>query len=289
MMQTGSRRAVALLKKPDRRRHIDPLARRCRQMRARPELFDTPADHRRQRRLRHRVRRRMHREHRHSPSIGKQHRAQMSDRRRTINLGPRHNMPSAPLPSLRRPAGEKNRRTARCCSLARKLRVLERDVAYSRDLVNAADQRPARRRVPRSSDRYACNCFKLMTKDGQRDPLERFRLRPVDKREYLFINGHRIKRQSTAERSRSWHRAARPFNPARPEKHLFTLQIAVFTSLLKCSTLRPVDGWRGCLGGGHEDRASGAFGRLQRYYLSFAVLITLNSGRNDFATDTYFC
>ena len=113
MIQTGSRRAshsprnaIAAATSTLSR----DAAARCA---ARPELLDTPADHRRQRRLRHHVRRRMHRENRHPARVGEQHRAQMSDRRRAINLGPRDDMTSAPLPPLRGPAGEKNRRIRR--------------------------------------------------------------------------------------------------------------------------------------------------------------------------------
>src|SRR5579862_4712824 len=37
--------------------------------------------------------------------------------------------------------------------------------------------------------------FELMTKNLQRDPLERFILRPVDKREDLLVDGHTDSRQ----------------------------------------------------------------------------------------------
>ena len=101
-------------------------------------------------------------------------------------------MPSAPRSPLRGPACEKNDRIGRQCrSIDRKLSVLERDIADRRDLVNAANPvRPDSK--PLAVPPVRRNCFKLMTKDLQREPLERFRLWPVDKREDLLVDGHRL-------------------------------------------------------------------------------------------------
>src|SRR5260370_11306346 len=95
-----------------------------------------------------------------------------------------------------------------------------------------------------------------------------------------------IRATGWAGRPRSWHRAARSFNPVGTATHLISTETVIFTLLLKCSTLRPVDGWRDRPRQRLYIRVSGVLTRSQRYYLSVTGLFHPNSGCNDFATDT---
>ena len=142
----------------------------------------------------------MHRENRHAARVGEQHLAQMRDCRRAINLRPRHDMSSAALPPLRRPAGEEDCRTRRSRgTVRREVAVLERDIADRRNVVNVADGAdldPA----PLAVRAVRPNRLELMAENVQRKPLEFLRLRPVDKRENLLVDGHKASRQRLQRR-----------------------------------------------------------------------------------------
>src|SRR5277367_3666952 len=118
----------------------------------------------------------------------------MRDCRRAINLRPRHNVPSAALPSLRRPAGEENCRAGGSRGIIRReVGVLERDIADDRDVINVADGGdldPA----PLAVRPVGPNRLELMAENVQRQPLESLRLGPVDKRENLLVDGHKASR-----------------------------------------------------------------------------------------------
>jgi hypothetical protein len=106
----------------------------------------------------------------------------------------RHDMTSAAFAPLGGPAGEKNGGASRQRgAFSRKIGVLERDVADGRNIVYDAHRARIHAQrlavAPVRADRV-----ELMAKNIERQPLERLRVGPVDKRENLLVNGHRISR-----------------------------------------------------------------------------------------------
>jgi len=123
-------------------------------------------------------------------------------------------MTSAPLAPLRRSAGEKSHRTGRARSpLSRQVDILERDIADRWNIVDTA-HRTGIDSAPLAVAAVRLYPFKLMTENLQREPLERFGLGPVDKRDNLFVNGHRLR--AGRGTGMIMARRRRSFNPASP-------------------------------------------------------------------------
>lgn len=135
----------------------------------------------------------MDRENWHSTSVGKQHRAQMSDCRGAINSGPGNDMAPAAFPSLAGTTGEKNGCFAGSSSfVARKVGVLECEIADQRDVVHGSNR--ARLDAACLAIAPVCaNGLELMAENIKRKRLEQFRLRPVDKCKNLLVDGHRVR------------------------------------------------------------------------------------------------
>ena len=132
----------------------------------------------------------MYCEHREPSIIREQHRAQVSERRCTINFRPRHDVTPAPLAPLGGAAGQEDQRVGRRGRIVnRQIRILESDVTDRGDVVYTPHRRGIHAALIAKAP-IETHRLELIAEDLERERFEIFVHRLVDKRKDFFVDLH---------------------------------------------------------------------------------------------------